>query len=160
MEAWVVRAGGEGQPDVTGDFWKYRVAAIGWGIGDLSQASNREEIEAKLQFKNSGWSNSKMGNITGSIHRFVLEISVGDLIVTPEPFGGSDVLIGYCAGPYEYQPGLIKDCDDARKVNWQKRITRGSLSGPLRRSLVPGLTVYNISKHIEEIQNLLIKTKD
>ena len=158
MTAWVVRAGGEDQPDVSPVFWDASVAAIGWGTGDLSQVSNREEIKDRLRHVYPDWNNRKLGAIAGNIYRFVHKISVGDLIVTPQPEGGSDVLIGYCAGHYEYRPGLVVNDDDVRTVNWRKKVTREDLSERLRKSLVTALTVYCISEHIEEILGLLGKS--
>ena len=158
MRAWVVRAGGEDQPDVSQDFWDASVAAIGWGTGDLSQVSNREEIKDRLRRLYPDWNNQRLGTVAGNICRFVHEISVGDLIVTPQPEGGSDVLIGCCAGHYEYRPGLVVNDDDVRTVNWWKKVTRDDLSEPLRKSLVTALTVYSVSKHIEEILELLGKS--
>ncbi len=158
MRAWVVRAGGKGQPDVSQCFWDASVAAIGWGTGDLFQVSNREEIKDRLRHQYPDWNNRKLGAIAGNIYRFIHGISVGDLIVTPQPNGGNDVLIGRCAGPYEYRPGLVKGDDDIRTVNWLKKVTRDDLSEPLRKSLVTALTVYCTSKHIEEILGLLEKS--
>ena len=155
--AWVIRAGGKGQPDVTSVFWASSVAAIGWGTGDLSRVSNKEEIRDRLRRVYPDWNNRKLGAIAGNIYRFVFKISVGDLVVTPQPKGGRDILIGYSAGHYQHRPGLVMNDDDVRMVNWRRRGTRDDLSKPLRDSLGRRLTVYSISKHIDEIVGLLGK---
>lgn len=158
MKAWVIRAGGKDQPDVTPCFWKHSVAAIGWQIGNLSQVSNREEIKARLRHRYPGWESEdeKVRQIAGNLYRFIFEISVGDLIVTPQPNRGREVLIGCCAGQYEYRPGLIKNDEDMRAVHWQKKVIRKELSGSLQNSLAERrLTVSDISQHIDEIKAIL-----
>ena len=83
---------------------------------------------------------------------------MGDLIVTPQPKGGSEVLIGCCAGQYEYRPGLIKSDEDMKKVSWQRKVLRQDLSESFQESLGKRrLTVSNISEHIDEIDELLRK---
>ena len=154
MKAWKVRSGGKGK-DVSDAFWGKKVAAIGWGLGDLSRVSNREEIKDKLRVEYPGRGESSLGNVAGSIHRFVNEIEVGDLILTP-PTENRDFLIGQCQSHYKYLPKLLpKGYEDVREVNWLKRIPRSALSAGLRSSCSGEITVSDISKHIEEIETLL-----
>ena len=107
MQAWVVRSGGQNEPDVSHLFEANSVAAISWGdtFGDLS-GMNREEIR-------------QAGKVTGktaeTIDYFVNEIEVGDLIVTPPSADCGPVLIGSCEGDYEYKPGLIEIDGDPYK---------------------------------------------
>ena len=154
MKAWKVRSGGKGK-DVSDAFWGKKVAAIGWGLGDLSRISTREEIKDKLRVEYPGQGERSLGNVAGSIHRFVNEIEVGDLILTP-PTENRDSLIGQCQSHYKYLPKLLpKGYEDVREVNWLKRIPRSALSDGLRSSCSGEITVSDISKHIEEIETLL-----
>ena len=150
MQAWVVRSGGQNEPDVSHLFEANSVAAISWRdtFGDLSGMS-REEIRLA-------------GAVTGAtariIDRFVNEIEIGDLIVTPPSADRGPVLIGYCEGQYEYRPGLIEIDGDpykhVRAVRWLKKVPRSGLSGAFTKSLLP-TTVFNVSKHLEEIQRVI-----
>ena len=154
VNAWKIRSGGKGQ-DVSSAFWDKKVAAIGWGLGDLSGVTNREEIKDKLRAKYPDWGNRTLGNVAGSLHRFANEIQVGDLILTP-PTGNRDFLIGQCQSPYKYLPGLLPEgYEDVREVNWLRRIRRSDLSGGLRSSCNGEITVSSISEHIDEIKSLL-----
>ena len=150
MQAWVVRSGGQNESDVSHLFEANSVAAISWRdtFGDLSGMS-REEIRLA-------------GAVTGAtariIDRFVNEIEIGDLIVTPPSADRGPVLIGYCEGQYEYRPGLIEIDGDpykhVRAVRWLKKVPRSGLSGAFTKSLLP-TTVFNVSKHLEEIQRVI-----
>ena len=150
MQAWVVRSGGQNEPDVSHLFEDNSVAAISWRdtFGDLSGMS-REEIRRAGEVT---------GTTAGIIDRFVNKIEVGDLIVTPSSADRGDVLIGYCEGRYEYRPGLIEIYGDpykhVRAVRWLKRVLRSDLSDVFTKSLQPQ-TVFNVSKHLEEIQRVI-----
>lgn len=154
MEAWKVHSGGKGR-DVSDAFWDKGVAGIGWGLGDLSGASTREEIKNKLRVKDPDRSEGSLGNVAGTLHRFVNEIEVGDLIVTP-PTENQDVMIGQCQSHYKYLPGLLPEGhEDVREVHWLKRIPRSALSDGLQSSCSGEITVSNLNKHIAEIKTLL-----
>ncbi len=154
MEAWKVRSGGKGR-DVSDAFWDKKVAAIGWGLGDLSGVSTREEIRDRLRAERPDLGGRSLINVTGNLHRFVNEIQVGDLILTP-PTENRDFLIGRCQSPYKYLPGLLPEgYEDVREVNWLTRIPRSALSDGLRASCNGEITVSNLSKHIKEIEALL-----
>ena len=154
MNAWKIRSGGKGQ-DVSDAFWDKKVAAIGWGLGDLSGVSTQEEIRDKLRDKYPEWSDGRLRNVAGNLHRFVNGIQVGDLILTP-PTENRDFMIGQCQSRYQYLPGLLPEgYEDVREVNWLRRIPRSALSDGLRASCNGEITVSRLSKHVEEIEALL-----
>ncbi len=150
MQAWVVRSGGQNEPDVSHLFEANSVAAISWRdtFGDLS-GMNREEIRR---------AGAVTGTTAGIIDRFVNEIEVGDLIITPPSADRGPVLIGSCEGHYEYRPGLIEIDGDpykhVRAVRWLKKVPRSDLSDVFTNSFLPQ-TVFNVSKHLEEIQRII-----
>ena len=154
MKAWVIRSGGIAEPDVSRLFEAMEVAAVGWGdlIPDLSGMSKekiRRMVTARVERAPS--------YVAGVFNRFVNEIEVGDLIVTPPTANRGPVLIGYCAGPYKYRPGMIVASDNdayphVRDVTWVDKVPRSELSDAFRASLLAHSTVFNVNKHIEEIQ--------
>ena len=66
MNAWKIRSGGKGQ-DVSDAFWDKKVAAIGWGLGDLSGVSTQEEIRDRLRSKYPEWSEGRLRNVAGNL---------------------------------------------------------------------------------------------
>ena len=153
MDAWVVRSGRKGE-DVSHLFEVHSIAAIGWGLENLSWVRDREEIKDKLRVVYPEMNDGSVAVTAGIIYRFVKEISVGDLILTP-PVGSAEVWIGHCRGPYEYRPELINYYEDVRRVEWLRKIPRPELSGPLQSSISSELTVFSVSKHIKEIERLI-----
>ena len=154
MNAWKIRSGGKGQ-DVSDAFWDKRVAAIGWGLGDLSSVSTREEIKDRLRAERPDLGERSLINVAGNLHRFVNEIQVGDLILTP-PTENRDFMIGQCQSRYKYLPGLLPEgYEDVREVNWLRRIPRSELSDGLRASCNGEITISRLNKHIGEIESLL-----
>ena len=154
MKAWVVRSGRKGDDD-SHLFEAHSIAAIRWDLGNLSQIMNREEIKDRLRAVYQEFNERQVSVTAGILHRFVKEISVGDLILTP-PAGSAEVWVGRCQGQYEYRPEkLIKNCAHVRSVEWLRKIPRTEFSGPLQSSISGELTVFNVSKHIKEIESLI-----
>ena len=160
MAAWVVRCGRRGQEGALDRFKDNSVAAIGWAIGDLSQVDSREEIKRKLWDELPDCSNRQVSNWAGTIHSFVNEIAVGDLILTPSTTS-SEVLIGRCEGACEYWPQweALRDggsYEDVRRVNWRKIVARADFSESLRQNLRSLTTVSKIKEqNIREILALV-----
>ena len=160
MAAWVVRCGRRGQEGALNRFEDNSVSAIGWGIGDLSEVRTRDETRRRLRREYYDCSDRQISNWTGTIHSFVNEISVGDLILTPSTTS-SEVLVGHCEGEYEYWPQWEPSPDgeyleDVRKVDWRKKVDRTELSESLQKSLRSLLTVSRIKEQdIREILALI-----
>ena len=158
MQAWVVRSGGQNESDVSHLFEANSVAAIGWrGIfGDLS-GMTREEIKGRLRDAEPGATDGSVRSMAGCIYRFVNEIAAGDLILTPPTGNRGDILIGYCEGRYEYRPELIGIDGDTynhtRKVRWlPERIPKSKFK---KTNTGGDLTVYSVTKYIDEIEAVL-----
>ena len=158
MQAWVVRSGGQKEPDVSHLFEANSVAAISWGdtFGDLSGMS-REEIKGRLRDAEPGATDGRVRSMAGCVYRFVNEIAAGDLILTPPTGNRGDILIGYCEGRYEYRPGLIENDGDpykhVRAVRWlPERVTKSKLE---KTNTGGDLTVYSVTKYIDEIEAVL-----
>ena len=157
MAAWVVRCGRRGQGGALNRFEDNSVAAIGWAIGDLSQVGSREEIRRRLRRHFSDCSDRQIGSWTGTIHSFVNEISVGDMILTPSTTS-PEVLVGRCEGPCEYWPQWEDLADggsyeDVRRVGWRKKVDRTEFSESLQKSLRALTTVSRIKD--QDIQEIL-----
>ncbi|MCX5513748.1 hypothetical protein C3941_13610 [Kaistia algarum] len=143
--AWCVRAesGRYAEAFVQGGY-----VAIGWGeIPDLAEDKDRQKLVERYRQAFPDHSNYVVGQQTGQIARFVIEMAAGDLVITPD--ANTELLrCGRVEGAYYWQP------DDAacplphrRRVNWFKKpLIRSSLSVPLQNTLRASLTVFGISQ--------------
>ena len=156
MAAWVVRCGSTGEKGRLDMFEANSIAAIdGWWTEDLSQINNQEEIKDELRDIYPDSNNQQLGSWASIIFRFVKEIVVGDLILTPSTTS-EEVLIGRCQGDYEYwQERQDDESKHVRSVDWLKKVSRSELSDTFIKSIGRPPTVYSVSKHIDEILALL-----
>lgn len=145
--AWLVRHKVAGRPRL--DQWlESGYASIGWGrLGDVVGAS-REEIAARLQTaypdQPAGW----MRNSAGNIDRFLNEMAIGDLVVTPE---GQDIYVGIV----DSAPSFVEGSEEAhrRTVEWANPgdpIARGALSVRAYSKLRTLLTVTDVTEDLTE----------
>ena len=156
MAAWVVRCGSTGEKSRLDIFEANSIAAIGgWWTEDLSQINNQEEIKDELRDIYPDSSNQQLGSWASIIFRFVKEIVVGDLILTPSTTS-EEVLIGRCQGDYEYwQEWNDDEFKHVRSVDWLKKVSRSELSDTFIKSIGRPPTVYSVREHIDEILALL-----
>lgn len=144
-KVWCVRAeyGTYTRAFVDGGF-----AAIGWlENNDLKSATSREQIAELYRSDNPSDSNIVAGQQVGQIARFLLEIALGDLVITPD--ANTELLrCGRVEGGYFWQPGDPHCPYPHRlKVNWFKApLIRSGLSVPLQNTLRSSLTVFSVSQ--------------
>ncbi len=123
-------------------------AAVGWLEGDdLSGITTREQIASLYRARNPADSDIVVGQQVGQISRLVMEIEIGDLIVTPD--SNTELLqCGFVESGYVYAPGQV-ECPypHRRKVRWQPQpLLRSGLSVPLQNTLRSSLTVFSVSQ--------------
>ncbi len=118
---WVVRAdkGKETQRCVDGGF-----TGIGWKeAGDLSDLPDRASVDAYWRpLASPSDKPSQISSTIGNLARFLLEIRVGDWVITPE----TDLRwlrYGQVIGNYRYDPAPGDGCQyrHRRDVIWQAR---------------------------------------
>ncbi len=152
MEAWVVRSGGITEPDISDKFEANSVAAIDYGLGDVSRARSPQELESILRNDNPDLSERQRRQIA----LFLFDVDLEDWIVTPPTGRRGDVLIGRCQGPCEYWPEWMSgEYTQTRKVTWLKRLPRSAFPEKLLNSLNGQGTVFKVSKHLDTIVDLL-----
>lgn len=161
---WIIRSGVENV--FYDDFSKDSCIAMGWDrINDIDRIKQTEDTRAlkelvRVKYPELAENRSKasltrkIGDITMKIYRFINELKIGDIIVTP---GSEEVLIGKIVSePYlvdAYQKNvsgaeLMGALNKAREVEWIKRIKRVDLEPNLR--LILG--VYHGVAHINNEQ--------
>ncbi len=154
MATWVVRAG-EGS-EIVGQVRELGVVAIGWHeIGDCSDYQSREDFRyAYHQAYPDETNKYRIGMQAGQVYRFVREIAIGDIVMTPDS-PARDVLIGEVTGEYEYDPGQIDGYPNLRSVVWKRTVSRDDMSTGLRAVTGAIMTVFTVEGFDQEIQRLL-----
>lgn len=137
-QIWVVRAGTGGK--FSQEYEQAGAVAIGWGqIGDASGKS-REELR-RLITEHIPDSNAVSG--AGQVFRFVNDVAVGDIMITPDG-ATRELLLGEVVGPYEYlAEGIGRDTfRHIHRVKWIGRKSRDLLPKRVLYSLGSVLTVF------------------
>jgi restriction system protein len=92
------------------------------------------------------------GLACGAIHAVCKGINQGHIVLCPD--GSGSYLVGEIVSGYSYHAGEI--LPHRRAVTWYpNRLERSAMSQPLQRSTGSIGTVSNISKHAEELEQLL-----
>jgi len=112
---WIYTPGSNG--DKWGEFFEQGIMAIGWDeLGDLSQFTNKEEVEVELR-KLSGQNDVKKTNDALANWQFKHEISIGDIILAKK---GQTVFLGYgeVTSDFQYDQGR-SEYRKFREVLWK-----------------------------------------
>jgi len=153
---WVVRANGGRYSE---DFRNNGFVGIGWAeMGDLTRISDMDQLRHLVETEYRG-SPQSVGQATGMMWNFTKGFAIGDIVLAPDPSLGT-VLIGRIIGPYEYKPSWDDACRylHRRAVKWLAEVERANVREPLRSSLGSMLTVFNVSKHAELVEELITET--
>lgn len=130
-----------------------------WGIDvDLSgqlpddwREFNKRYIPVFLK-NNPAKSKIAAGLACGMLHTICKGIKVGDLVLSPT--GQGTYHVGEVTSEYQFVPGGI--LPHRRAVNWHTELLdREQMSQPLKNSTGSIGTVSDVTKHAEEIENLL-----
>jgi len=114
---WIYTPGNNG--DKWDEFYNQGIIAIGWDeLGDLSQFTTKEEVEAELR-KISGQNEIKKTNDALANWQFKHEINIGDIIIVKK---GQTVLLGYgeVTSGFMYLSDRI-EYRKSRDVKWLKK---------------------------------------
>jgi MoxR-like ATPase len=134
---WCVRAG-QGLIALN-RFVKDGLVALGWDeVGDPRRFGDDEELlRAAIARSYPG---EDTGSAVGVFRRFLSEIRIGDLVITP---GDNTIHFGRVAGEPEYAP----DADlfrTYRTVEWTRVVARDELSVDAKNALSPQLTCFQV----------------
>ena len=151
---WLIRAGNDNE--LVEAFREESMLAIGWNsIGDLSNATSREEVKERYT---TTYPERKVGRKrvdAGTLYRFANEIAENDLAMTYNK-SSRTYYVGYVDGPYRYVP-----CDEwdhyphRRSIEWVGEIERDQFSTPTKNTLGSTLTVFSVDDLIGEIESRL-----
>lgn len=147
---WVVRAS-YGQ--YTNAFMQGGYCGIGYVYQhSLTHVTSKEEIISLYKKEHpEDTSNSVIGIQAGQVNRFLFEMKIGDMVITPAD-DNAHLYHGVVTGQVIDVPPGTDDCPfrHRRAVKWAKTpIKRQSLSIPLQNTLRSSLTIFGVS-HKEE----------
>lgn len=138
--------------ELTDTFKRNGFAAIGWIEQPLKDFSNWDVIEAQYRHDFPDGSPVKVGVNVGQIYRFMNEIKIGTIVITP--YRDGTLLIGQATGtPYFRQD---ERCEFYLRVNvaWEnERFDRRLLSIPTQNTIRSSLTIFRVIA-VHEIASL------
>ncbi|OGU58712.1 MAG: hypothetical protein A2X64_00070 [Ignavibacteria bacterium GWF2_33_9] len=140
----------------THQFLKNGFVGIGWlHESDLSKIKIRDELYSLYQkYHPDDTSNVVIGQQVGQISRFLLEISKGDYVITPDK---NTEFIHYGIVDSEYYYSDNSDgCpyNHRKRVKWIDKIPRSAFSVPFQNSIRSSLTVFSVN-HIHNFLDVI-----
>lgn len=135
---------------VRADFGRYTQAfetnhyvGIGWFSEHINFQSTREEIKEiyKTVFPDHG--NMTMSQNSGQIFRFINDIKIGDIVITP--YSNTLLLVGEVKSDAYFKKDSTSVYYIRKNVEWfSEKLDRTTLSIPLQNTLRSSLTVYTL----------------
>lgn len=149
MNIWMIRAD---KGNLTERFLGEGIAAIGWDeLGGFPKNVEWEVVDEA--YRNAYPNDPRMRRAinVGQVYRFHVEISEGDIVLTPGPEGA--IIAGKVKGPATWKSG--RGYDRTRPVDWSLgQFLRSEASIGLQNSLRSSQTVFRVW-HDEEVLHLL-----
>ena len=150
---------------VRADFGRYTQAfkengyvGIGWFDFLMKKGITRDEIKAHYSKKFPDDAPLRAGQNSGQVLRFVNEVNVGDIVLTP--YSTNKLLVGEVISKNYYENDDSSPYGQRKKVKWfEQTIDRYELSVPLQNTLRSSLTVYKVSNGREILQAIDLAPK-
>jgi len=150
-------------------FYEGNFIAIGWNVGDLSQAINEMKAdkdsdkfwEKIVSASREAWGEDEVINNFGAdqVYTFSLDISQGDLVFMPVAKGAPSFRIAEVTGAYYYDDNNGTDhYFNCHKVRWLKEIGRDTIeakSPEFWRLLNTPKTLISLDDYASVIESLL-----
>ena len=134
---WVVRGGDNNE--LASQIKSKNAVAIGWAAVDASKATTRDEVRHLFEAVAPAQATP---NSIGQVFRFVNQVTLGDLILTPEKVNSS-IHISRCAGACRFDPSVFGEYyPHVRTVEYLLAVPRSHFSPAVRNTLGSTLTVF------------------
>ena len=155
---WMVRAEVGGK--YFEDFKTKSIVAVGWGeLGDMSPLDSRDAFNHAMARTFPEMKKMQIAIAAGQAYRFVREVKVGDRVLTYDP-SARLYLVGTVASDYFFDPSLIKEDPNSRRVEWQGQVARDLLSVSTKNTLGAISTLFLLSDDAaDEVEGLLAGRK-
>ena len=152
---------------VRADFGRYTTAfeankyvGIGWFTEPIRIESSREEIKNHYKSVFPDHGNMTMSQNSGQIFRFINDIHIGDIVITP--FNANLLLVGEIKSNAYFQSDTTSPYSIRKTVDWfVEKLDRTTLSIPLQNTLRSSLTVFSLRNAKEILTKYnLVSTSD
>lgn len=151
--AWLVRGANVGGTNLLPRWFAEGFCSIQWReIPDFPPGTPRGQIAKLVSEGQPDATAVSRGLSVGVLHRFVNEMSVGDIVVTVK---GSKVYVGELVGGPTYEPTEL--VTRQRRVEWrnvESPFLRSDLSSEAADGLRGQLTLTDLSAHVREFAKL------
>lgn len=141
-------------------FEKECYIGIGWFNDNPNNwdLSNKEFLKERYREKYPTDPNMRVNQNVGQINRFVNEIKIGDLVISP--YLDSMLLVGIIENDLYYKEDHTSPYFWRKKVKWFKeKIDRHTLSVPLQNTLRSSLTCFKVTSSDEILIQLGLMEK-
>ncbi|MFC1515796.1 restriction endonuclease [Thermodesulfobacteriota bacterium] len=154
---WMIRAGRDAS--LIQDFEDNGYVAVGWiEMDDLTNVKSKGDIE-KIHIKAyPDQKTAKRRMSVGQMARFRFDIKEGDLVTTYNPEYRT-YLVGEIVSDYQYIPRSPGDFNHIRKVNWQGKVKRDSLSVSTKNTVGAIMTLFLLSDSASKEFQLFLSGK-
>lgn len=130
----------------TDTFKKDEYIGIGWFQDEPNGVDLKDKDSLKSAYKSlyPDHPSMRMNQNVGQVYRFVNEIKVGDIIISP--YNDNQLLVGIIESDVYYKKDDTSPYPWRKKVKWFKEtINRHNLSVPLQNTLRSSLTCFKVS---------------
>jgi restriction system protein len=144
---WVVRSPGGKHAE---EFVKLGLVGIGWSRAaeDIRTAQTPKEFYAALRKHFPHNPEHKIINTGSQLHKFFRVMKEGDLVATYDSTQRK-YHVGTIAGPVFESAEAPAGLSNVRKVRWESKIDRDTLSGAAKNSLGSTLSIFQPSSETE-----------
>ena len=156
QRAWLVRGMSKKAGNLVDRWVEHGYAAIGWTeLGEVPSGVSRTELTARMQEAYPDDSPGRIRNSVGNVYRFLNQISVGDLVVSPATDG---IYVGVVtSGPYWIPQEDAGQHRRRRSVEWANvgsPIPRTALTPSAYSKMRTLLTVTDVTEDLESLAEL------
>ena len=132
---------------------------IGWFNELIDKSFSRDDIKELHKKTYLNDSTMRMNQNAGQVYRFVNDIKVGDIVITP--YQNNHLLVGEVIEDVYFKSDNTSDYSLRKKVNWFKEpLNRQILSIPLQNTLRSSLTVYSLRNSREILEHYGLAEKN
>ena len=150
---WMVRAGRDAHG--IGEFREKGVVAVGWSqTRPLSDFGSRKAIETEMAKTHTELSPKQLLNAASQLDRFRAGLQIGDRVISYDP-DRREYLLGTIASEPVFDPNVVVDLPNYRRVTWDGSVQRDRLSATSRNSLGAIQTLFRLPEECAaEIEQL------
>ena len=106
--------------------------------------TRREDLASTFRAVHPDWSENKIANSTGQLFRFLVDVKVGDEVITGDP-ARRLYYLGTVDGEAEFVAASVDALPFRRRVKWVRKALRDELSVETRNTLGAIQTLFKLN---------------